>query len=138
MYIMSNTRFRQIPLHLSLLLPLLAACQASAPASTPADEPAALVRLRLEIGDARCTADAECRTVAVGQRPCGGPAQWWAWSSVAGSNEATLRALSIELAAVQRAQNERSGLMSTCQVLPDPGAACQAGRCTIRSRPMAN
>ncbi len=95
-------------------------------------EAALRARLDAELGDARCTDDAQCRTVAVGVKACGGPQGWVAWSTAV-SKADTLMALTTELADRQRVRNEVAGAVSDCSVVPDPGARCVAQRCTLRS-----
>ncbi|WP_144290122.1 hypothetical protein [Ideonella sp. A 288] len=94
-------------------------------------------RIEAEIGDAACTSDAQCRTLPIGARSCGGPESWMAWSVASGKAD-VLKALADDLAVMQRQRNERFGIMSTCQVIPDPGAVCRDRRCVLRPRPLAN
>lgn len=117
------------------LMTTLAAC--AAPASSPApaapsaaESPATLQSL---IGDARCSGDAQCRTIAVGAKACGGPESYLAWSA-AQTDEAALNAAAERHAAERRKGSAASGRMSTCSLVVDPGAACTAGRCTLRGR----
>lgn len=42
---------------------------------------------------------------------------------------ARLQPLAQALARAEQAEHERSGRMGICQVLPDPGAVCEAGQC---------
>ena len=116
-----------------VLAALVAGCQAQAPTrDRPADaaEAALLQRIDAEIGSASCGRRDDCRTLPIGSRPCGGPTAWRAWS--AGSSDgARLQAWAGELAELQRRRDEAEGRMSTCQVLPEPGVACQAGRCVL-------
>ena len=133
------------------VLLLVSACQAQpvapaaapavppvvSPMSAPADETALLARLRTEIGDARCTADTQCRTLGVGHKACGGPQQWWAWSTLTARGE-RLQAWADELAALQKQRQEASGMLSNCLYVADPGAVCQAQRCVLRSGAAAN
>ena len=121
---------------------LLAACsQAQAPvtgaitagAGPREAETRLLDQMRQAIGDAPCSSDAQCRTVPVGAKACGGPAAWWAWSQ-AHSDGAQLQAWSRQLDRLQRKRFEATGEQSTCQVVPDPGAACVAQRCVLRGR----
>ena len=120
------------------VLLLVSACQAqpvapSLPAGlAAADEAALLARLRQEIGDAPCSADTQCRSLAVGHKACGGPQQWWAWSTTTARGE-RLQAWADELAALQKLRDEASGSVSNCQYVADPGAVCQARRCVLRS-----
>jgi hypothetical protein len=130
-----------------LLAPLLAwatlaSCAQTAPtapavpvtpgASAAETDAARLAReLRSMIGPAACTADDQCRTLAVGAKACGGPDGYWAWSST-GTDEAKLRDLAQRQAQAAAAENRRSGMLSNCSVVTDPGARCQAGRCVLR------
>ena len=109
---------------------LVSACQAQP--GVPADEAALLERIRAEIGEARCSSDAQCRTLAIGHKACGGPQQWWAWSTTTARAE-RLQAWSAELAELQRKRQEASGMASHCQYVADPGAVCQAQRCLLRT-----
>ena len=128
-------------------LPGLGACQAqpvsavaagavSAEPASASDEAALLARIRGVIGDAACSSDAQCRTLPVGEKACGGPQGWLAWS-VASPQAAALPGWADELAALARQRNRRSGLASNCQYLPDPGAVCQRQRCVLRTPALA-
>jgi len=117
---------------------LMAGCQAAAPSTTadPAGTDEAtrvLAQVRAAIGDAACSSDAQCRTLPMGARACGGPAAWWAWSTQR-SDGALLHALATRLHTLERERIERAGLLSTCIAVPDPGAACVAARCTLNPR----
>ena len=120
------------------LLLLVSACQAQpvAPVATPALAPAVeatlLAKLRTEIGDARCSTDTQCRSLAIGHKACGGPQQWWPWSTTTTQLE-RLQAWADELAALQKQRADASGGVSNCQYVADPGAVCQAQRCVLRS-----
>lgn len=132
-----------------LLAPLLTCAALASRAQTPPAPPApaasatqaesaGLAReLRALIGPAACTADAQCRTVAVGAKACGGPAGYLAWSTVHTDSE-KLGALARRQAEAARREIEAAGMRSNCAVASDPGAACVAGRCQLtapRSRP---
>ena len=122
-----------------LIAPLLAwaalsSCAQTQPPPPTAVEPEAarLAReLRTLIGPANCSTDAQCRTVAVGAKACGGPGGYWAWSS-AGTDETQLLDLARRQAQAETIENVRSGMRSTCNVAIDPGARCAAGRCELR------
>ena len=94
-------------------------------------------QIRAEVGDAKCAADQQCKTLAVGQKDCGGPEYWLAWSSQQSKAEA-LQARSAELAVLQRQRNEASGARSNCRYIPDPGAMCIASRCVLKTPNNAN
>jgi len=120
-----------------LIAPLLALAALNSCAQTPPASPAAepesarLAReLRTLIGPAACSTDAQCRTVAVGAKACGGPGGYWAWSST-GTDETRLRDLARRQAQAEAAENARSGMLSNCSVVTDPGARCEAGRCVL-------
>ena len=123
-------------------LVLVAACQAP-PAATAAPARSAeaaeaqtalraeqdlLARIRAEVGSAACSRDDQCHSLPIGAKPCGGPEAWLPWSSV-NARADQLQAWAAELAELQRARNERSGIASNCRYNPDPGALCRQGRC---------
>lgn len=116
----------------------LVACQAPVAApntSAPAADEATtlLAQIRAEIGDALCSSHAQCRTLPIGSRACGGPAAWWAWSTANASAE-RLQGWAQRLEQVERDRQARQGLMSTCVIVPDPGASCVAQRCVLNAR----
>lgn len=121
---------------------LISACAAPAkPSAAPASAPTALPasaaplaqQVRDEIGDAACTSNSQCRTIGVGHRACGGPEAWLAWSTST-TNESKLKPLVDAHTQARKAEVERSGMMSICAMLPDPGAQCVAQRCTLKTR----
>jgi hypothetical protein len=97
------------------------------------DSTALNARLLAEIGEATCTADAQCRSLAAGHKACGGPEVYLPWSTKV-SNEARLRALAAEFAAARRAEEQQAGRVSDCSMVVDPGARCEAGRCVPAGR----
>ena len=98
---------------------------------TPAaGAPAALERIRALVGTPTCASDAQCHTLAIGAKACGGPESYLAWSS-ASTPEAELRTLGERYKEERRAANAASGMMSTCSFLADPGATCKAGTCQL-------
>lgn len=115
---------------------------APAPAAAPAPVAAAATaapagaaqqlwqQIEKEIGDASCDSAQQCRTLPVGNRPCGGPERYAAWSAKR-SDATRLTQLGEAYAAARKTDNERAGLMSTCLMLTDPGATCSAGRCVL-------
>lgn len=86
------------------------------------------------VGDARCRADADCRSASAGEQACGGPAGFFAWSTRVTDERALAAALQARDAQQRRAA-AAGGRVSTCQVRTDPGARCEqpAGRCVLRS-----
>ena len=90
-------------------------------------------RITKEIGDAACDSSAQCRTLAYGHKACGGPERYVAYSTKR-SDSARLGRLGAELAEQRRASDAREGMMSTCSMVIDPGAVCNAGRCVLQSQ----
>lgn len=121
--------------NLLLLLVACSACssQAGAP-PTPSPEPtgstATVAEIKRLAGAARCSSSAQCRTLPVGARPCGGPDFYLPWSSPH-PDEARLLALAQRSRNERKAEAERSGELSTCQHRADPGAVCVAGACQL-------
>lgn len=103
--------------------------QAGAPPA-PADSTATVAEIRRLVGAARCSNSAQCRTLPVGARPCGGPDFYLPWSSPH-PDEARLLALAQRSRSERKAEAERSGELSTCQHRADPGAVCVAGVCQL-------
>lgn len=125
------TRWCSVRLGLALCALLgVAGCASAVPG---ADTEAGLQQqINTAIGQATCTADTQCRTIGVGAKACGGPAAWRAWSTQGGTKGETLQNLADQLAVLQRQRQARSGMVSTCTYLPDPGAMCQAQRCVLK------
>lgn len=108
-----------------------AAPVAAAPAGSE-DAATLLIQMRTLIGAASCTEDAQCKTVAVGARACGGPEGYLAYSTRE-TQASALEALAARHAQKRRADVAASGELSTCNVIPDRGALCLAGTCRQRS-----
>lgn len=101
-----------------------AAATAPPRAAEPAD-PAIELRgdiLRL-IGTASCRDDSQCRALALGSKPCGGPESYVAWSTAA-TDGRQLEALAARHKDARHARNQRLGLMSDCAVVPEPAVRC--------------
>lgn len=110
----------------------LAACASETPRApaAPASAAATLAQITTEIGDAACSSAAQCRSLAIGAKSCGGPERYLAWSTQR-SDGAKLARLAETLRQQREAENARSGMMSNCQFIPDPGAQCVAGHCQL-------
>lgn len=138
---MKRARLRPLLLALAcapLAAGLLSACARAAPeapvAGLPtAAQPAAAARQALAdaIGTAACSSDAQCRTVAVGAKACGGPEAYLPWSSQS-AHASRIQALADQYTQAQAAAAP-AGRMSTCSVVTDPGAACVQQRCVLRT-----
>jgi hypothetical protein len=121
---------------LLILLLSCSACSASGPAATsvrPGVGAAPLLaKMRAMVGTAACTDASQCKTVAIGARACGGPEAYLAYSTGATDAEALI-ALALRHTERRRAEVAKSGLLSTCNLISDPGATCRAGTCQLRS-----
>jgi hypothetical protein len=89
-------------------------------------------QIEAQRGDATCDAPEQCHSIGTGSKACGGPERYLAWSSK-DNDGSRLKALVAQHAAARRSEDARSGMMSTCSVVPDPGATCVAGRCALRA-----
>ncbi|UUZ56385.1 hypothetical protein LP419_14955 [Massilia sp. H-1] len=85
-------------------------------------------QLKAEIGIAACDTSAQCKTIAVGHKACGGPEGYLAYSTKTG-DAAKVAKLAADYNTERKNQTAKSGMMSTCSVVLDPGATCSAGRC---------
>ena len=124
---------------LAMLVALSAQCPTAVAGPAPGraiDAPAvALVKIDRLIGSARCTTDRQCRVAPIGLRPCGGPESHRAWSTRDTRAQLLQRSLQ-QHAELRRRQHEAEGLMSTCQVLPEPAVRCEranspVGHCVL-------
>lgn len=97
-------------------------------ASAPAAASSLMQQIQSEIGDASCDTAQQCNTVAIGHKACGGPESYLAWSSKR-SDAGKIASLAAAYAAERKAQNLKSGMLSTCSLVVDPGATCSAGHC---------
>ena len=84
------------------------------------------------IGDARCSDDSQCRSLAWGSMPCGGHERWVAWSTQR-TDAAQLEAASKRYAEAKRAEDLRKGVLSACWSPGDPGAHCVDSKCVLRA-----
>ena len=98
--------------------------QAGASVRTGDNGQPTLAQIMSLIGDAPCDTAEQCHTVGIGDKPCGGPEAYLAWSSAVTKADA-LGALAARHRDARRIQNERSSLRSNCAVTPDPGAVCR-------------
>lgn len=136
---MTRSAFHR-PLFLcTLALFMMASACADDPAILPKAGPAEsrsaqlLIGIQAELGDAACDGPQQCRSIAVGAKPCGGPDAYLAWS-IKRTDEKRLRSLVAQHAAARKEENRRANALSTCVFETNPGVSCQAARCTLRPR----
>lgn len=101
-------------------------CSSAQPERPATVESSAREQIGQLIGKGHCKKDADCRTLAIGLKACGGPEAYLAWSTA--NTDAQLL-----VAAAQRYANERrlqldkpGALASNCALVSDPGAHCVA------------
>ncbi|WP_233079417.1 hypothetical protein [Rheinheimera soli] len=90
------------------------------------------LQLRLErlTENKECEQDNQCKVIGVGARPCGGPDQYLIYSTQQ-TDEKMLSYTNERYQKLKKQQNEKLGLMSTCQMLLPPVSACVEKTCVI-------
>lgn len=90
----------------------------------------ALHRLVDAIGEAPCRSNAQCETLPIGRKACGGPERWIAWSN-ASVDRTSVAAMADDYTAARRQelQQQIPKFASNCAMVTDPGAVCVAHRC---------
>jgi len=84
------------------------------------------------IGAATCINLVHCRVVALGTRPCGGAAEYLAYSNLAGqSKREAIEAKAYEYTFLFEDLQRATKQVGTCEVLSQPRPACVDGRCRI-------
>lgn len=126
----------RIPPYLAAAVVLLTACGPGRGGHTAQPEaPGTLTsleaRVQAELGEPVCDDVSECRTMAFGTKPCGGP-----WSYLVYSIRTTDSTRMEEAVArynrLEATLNREEGRMSDCSIVAAPQLACVAGRCTAR------
>jgi len=130
--VVGSSRWRQSSrLTLAALAITGAACAGDAP---PAAGPASTVSVDALIGDAHCDSDVQCRTIGVGAKACGGPQRYVAWSTLL-TDGVALQGAVASAALADRLRAEKSGVLSNCAVVVDPGAQCVASDARAAASP---
>ena len=122
----------------SFLLLVTSACGSAPPQNDAPPAPGnagLLAQIQAEVGAAACDSTQQCHTIAIGAKACGGPERYLAWSSKDYDGK-TLKALAQAQAEASRKQQQADGMMSTCSIVTDPGATCEAGRCVLQKSVM--
>ncbi|MBI2379181.1 MAG: hypothetical protein HYV16_00265 [Gammaproteobacteria bacterium] len=121
-----------LPAPTLLGLSLLAACAHAGGGSgneppAPGQPNAYVQALDAAIGAAECQEDRECKAVAVGHKPCGGPSGFKVYST-RGGNAQVIEALAEQERAAAKAA-EKPGMVSDCMLIEPPYVSCRAGHC---------
>jgi hypothetical protein len=81
------------------------------------------------VGDASCNDVGDCRTIAFGSKPCGGPWSYLVYSII--DTDTLLLSARVELYnSEEAAYNRKWGIASDCMVVPPPRLICEDGHCT--------
>jgi hypothetical protein len=117
---------------------LAAALGLFAPLAPAADDQAELEGLRAEIlkliGPATCSNLVHCRALALGWRPCGGPAEYLPYSSF-NNNRDALEAKAFEYTLLHEEILRKRQAMGPCEILPPPRLQCVDRHCRIEGAP---
>ena len=107
---MKKTPWRRGSLLAACVLSTLQIACAAPPAapSAPANTEALSRQIREAVGDAACTSNDQCKTIAIGHKACGGPETYMVWSTAV-TDGAKLRALADAYTQARRKESEQSG-----------------------------
>lgn len=87
-------------------------------------------QIKTLVGDANASNAGFCRKVGLGHRPCGGPESYLVYSAE-GIDEPKLLALIAQYGSLRKAEHEASGMMSTCEMIPEPSVVWVGGQCKL-------
>lgn len=91
-------------------------------------KPNTLAQLQEMISDKSCQQDNQCRVVAIGQNPCGGPESYEAYSTL-NSDEQKVRELAKNYTEQRKQENTAEKKIGMCRHLVKPAVACKAQVC---------
>jgi hypothetical protein len=83
------------------------------------------------IGVAACSQDDQCASVAMGNKACGGPQFYLAYSTV-DTDVNRLTSLAAEHRNASKQYNQLLGLISDCAFVMEPPVACMDNKCQIK------
>lgn len=87
-----------------------------------------------EIGDAKCKEDSQCKALAIGANPCGGPESYSAYSVIT-SDVDRLAELAAQFTLVRKTLHAKTGVMGACVVIPEPTVQCKNQQCISIQKP---
>lgn len=91
-----------------------------------------LAELRQQIRDivkpAQASNLSQCKLVGLGSKPCGGPERYLMYST-ATTDETKLLPVVEQYNRMHELLNEKQGMVSTCEVIPEPGIIINGGVC---------
>lgn len=82
-----------------------------------------------------CTSVSDCALLPIGNKPCGGPEDYMAYSTT-NSDVAKLKELGQQYTEQRRQYNKENQIIGTCVVTPKPGLSCVRNQCvtTLKQR----
>jgi hypothetical protein len=80
------------------------------------------------VGEPSCTSTTECRAMALGAKPCGGPWTYLVYSYVTTDSAELARAVE-RYNELERQINTLEGRVSDCALVSAPELSCEEGRC---------
>ncbi|MCO7225374.1 hypothetical protein [Pleionea sp. CnH1-48] len=87
-----------------------------------------LIEISELTGNKSCQTNAECKSIGLGARPCGGPDKYLIYSQTATDVDA-LKEVVARYNKRKRQGNEKSGAVGICVVAPKPLTECIQNRC---------
>lgn len=117
----------------------LVGCRPDNPAAAEGDTLDHLTAIGSEIaeliGAAACESDDQCRVIALGSKPCGGPAEYRVYSSL-DTDTALLETRASEYTRLSVQYNRETKALSDCSMVLASMAHCASGQCkTAVKRP---
>ena len=124
-----KSTFLRTALACSMLL-FTACASASKQETIQAEQKAVYSSMNDMVADNSCSTAADCAVVAVGNKACGGPVSYMAYSMLIGDDKITeLKKLAERTKALDKQLNQLSGMMSTCVFHSEPALVCEDNRC---------
>ncbi|MGY5798283.1 hypothetical protein [Rheinheimera faecalis] len=90
-------------------------------------EKAKIIKL---VGEAKADTAKQCRLLALGQKACGGPESYLAYS-ISETDEKLLKQHAFMYKQLQQQMQAQSGLLSNCAVVPEARLEWSAGHCRL-------
>lgn len=87
-----------------------------------------------QIGEARCGKDEDCKALAIGANPCGGPEAYQAYSTL-DTEVDKLKTLAKKYKTVRKTLHAKTGTMGACVVIPEPQVHCKNQHCIAIPKP---
>lgn len=86
--------------------------------------------VRQQLRTAHASSPEQCKVVPVGAKPCGGPERYMVYSTQTTNEDVLLQLVSV-YNNKRAAENERDGMVSDCQVVPQPAVVLRDGMCRV-------